>query len=118
MGGEPVEGADVAFMASGASHAASGKTDAQGKFSLTTLEKPGAVPGTHTVTISKYESASTTAMKPEDYMAQMQPGSAQAPEGPKSLLPKKYADPANSGLSATVKEDGENDFTFELEPGE
>jgi len=118
MGGEPVEGADVNFMAGGASHAASGKTDAQGKFSLKTLDKEGAVVGTHTVTVAKYDSADTTEMTPEDYTKQMEAGSTAPPSGPESSLPAKYADPANSGLSETVEDGGANDFTITLEPGE
>jgi hypothetical protein len=54
--GKPVEAATVAFVPEGEGRAASGMTDADGKFQLTTL-KPGdgARPGRYKVTVSKVE---------------------------------------------------------------
>ncbi len=115
LDGEPVEGATVNFLAGASAHAATGTTDAKGEFSLTTMtmDKPGAVAGTYTVTISKYPASEAAETTPDDYLAQMQSGTG-APAGPESELPAKYANPANWGFEATVEEGVENDFTFEL----
>jgi hypothetical protein len=56
--GTPVEGATVAFMASGEQKGAVGRTDASGKYTLTTLVAgDGAMAGEYAVKISKYEGA-------------------------------------------------------------
>ncbi len=56
--GKPVEGAVVVFSAPDAPRAASGKTDAEGKYKLYTYEEfDGAVSGLHEVSISKPDPA-------------------------------------------------------------
>jgi predicted small lipoprotein YifL len=118
--GEPVVGAQVSFMAEGAARAASGQTDAQGKFQLSTYgTNDGAVVGSHTVTIAKAtdESIGGAGMSPDDpdggYAAAMAQASQQATT--KSALPEKYGNPKESGLTAAVTQAGPNDFTFALE---
>lgn len=116
LDGNPVVDADVTFMAEGASHAASGKTDAQGKFSLKTMDKEGAVLGTHAVTIVKVEAGDTADMTEEDYVKQMEAskGGSTVPLESKSKLPAKYGSTETSGLTRTVKKGEKNDFKFEL----
>ena len=118
--GEPVEGATVSFMAEGAPRAATGVTNAEGKFQLTTFDvNDGAVPGTHTVTVSKME-AGTTPADPtsslDDPTALQANMDAQNSDdtGPKWLTPEKYASPTTSGLKEEVKADGENIFVIQL----
>src|SRR5687768_17292422 len=57
LGEKPVDGAVVTFHSKGGGRSASGKTDADGNFKLTTINTgDGAPPGEYTVTISKQES--------------------------------------------------------------
>lgn len=112
--GQPVEGATVTFSPAGEGRAASGITDANGRFTLTTLaSNDGAMPGTYQVGISKTEvQGAMTAEESEAYLKQHN----QPPPRPvsKDMLPAKYKNPMQSGLTATVNESGENDFTFDL----
>jgi hypothetical protein len=106
--GKGVEGASVTFApADKNGTAAYAITDAEGKFILNTFgDKDGAAAGEYTVTITKKEVETTP--NPKD------------PNGPplksveKSLIPAKYSSSGTSGLKATVKDDGENKFSFEL----
>jgi hypothetical protein len=110
--GEPVEGATVMFMASGSQErGAIGKTDTSGGFALTTFEAAdGALPGPYRVTVSK------TVV--EDAPEEVGPGDASGAEPfsgtAKDLLPTKYKDANKSGLTAEVKETGDNSVTFDL----
>lgn len=108
---QPVAGANVTFASEG-NPLALGTTDDKGVYTLTTSGNPGAVPGQHKVYISKIESSGDTSqLKPED-MASM--SGSNAPEA-KSLIPKKYNNPATSGLTATVTENAsDNVFDFPL----
>lgn len=112
--GQPVEGATVTFSPAGEGRAASGITGADGRFTLTTLTADdGAMPGTYKVGISKTDvQGAMTAEESEAYL--MQHNQAPPPPVTKELLPAKYKNPMQSGLTATVNEGGENDFTFEL----
>lgn len=115
--GAPLADAKVNFMAAGASQAATGTTDSEGKFQLTTYkENDGAVIGKHIVTITKVESGGGEGMdasNPDAAYAAAMSGAAQ----PESEIPAKYGDPAQSGLDANVTADGPNDkFTFALMP--
>ena len=103
--GSPIEGANVLFQpveGSGQTLASQSATNAEGQFELSTHVgggqfKPGIEPGKYSVTITKLDPASTTMLAP-----------------PRNLLPKKYASPQTSGLSADVVTDKENDFKFTL----
>jgi uncharacterized protein DUF6795 len=117
--GSPVEGATVSFVPTDdAGKMAAGTTDAQGKFTLTTVQAgDGAVPGAYQVAVSKIEggAAAGETQTEEEAYAQAFPGSSpeKAPEV-KDLLPAKYKDASKSGLTATVESGGGNDFPFEL----
>lgn len=117
--GQPVVGAQVTFMAPNAARAAYGKTDAEGKFRLSTFGMDdGAVAGNHTVTVAKpTESAGGEAMSPDNPDSGYAAAMAQAANRPtiKSELPDKYATPETSDLTATVTSSGPNEFTFALE---
>lgn len=109
MGGTPVDGATVTFVPSDPSgKAASGLTDASGRYSLTTFESDdGAMTGSYKVMVSKYEAAApgADADMGDDYVPPEAQGGVE-PTGPKNLLPAKYASPETSGLTATVAEGG------------
>ena len=121
--GQPVAGASVAFLGDGSSTPALGRTDAEGRFELTTFDAgDGAVVGTHKVTVAKIvppKSASTSTG-----IGSMEAAAKKASErgnempsedaGTLSLLPEKYAQAATTDLSFEVKSSGTNDFTIEL----
>jgi len=121
LDGNPVEGAQVVFICEGAPRNATGKTDAAGKFSLTTFEEgDGAVLGEHKITVSKFDSSEAPAMSASDPSADYGAAMEAAGGGDATLggmikreLPEKYGDAKTSGLSETVA-DGSNDFTLEL----
>ena len=127
---KPLEGAQVSFMGSGTQQAAVGKTDAEGRFRLTTFEPgDGAMPGEHRVTVSKVEAEGREVMQiqnPQDsneiYSKFFQPGvdpakRAKALSGrAKETLPQRYAGYDTSGLSVRVEKGQDNDFVFHLEP--
>jgi hypothetical protein len=111
--GEPVEGAVVAFQSENATKLATGTTDPQGRFELSTYEPgDGAVPGKHKVTVTKIAQAgggsSGTASMEEAYQ------STQAPAEAKNQLPSKYEVAGTSPLEFTVSADDTNDFKIEL----
>ncbi len=122
--GAPLEGASVVFVATGDGQAASGTTDASGKYSLSTFGgDDGAVAGQYGVKIIKMEGGAAPvggggedSQESDAYEAAMQgaPPEADGTEEPKNLLPEKYADVSTSGFSETVAE-SDNVFDFELE---
>lgn len=99
--GIPLPDAVVTFMPEYGRHA-SGITDAQGKFTLSTFAPAdGALEGRHIVTI-----AETAREMPE--------GDYSIPAETNQRMPGRYAEPAESGLVADVKTNSNNDFTFQL----
>jgi hypothetical protein len=120
---QPVSGASVAFLGDGNIPPALGRTDAEGRFELTTSDPgDGAVPGLHKVTVSKIvasskPSSATGAASMEDMAKKAAARGNQPPpedSGPTSLLPEKYSQAASTDLSYEVKESGTNDFNIEL----
>lgn len=122
MAGAPVASAIVTFSPGGKQPAANGRTDAEGKYTLTTYDPgDGAAPGDYTVLVTKEGASATSAMptghdptgaKPVDSAAMH---SAQKVAGPTGLLPSKYSAATSSDLKVTVK-DGDNDIPLELKP--
>lgn len=116
--GAPLEGATVVFspMDQGSGRAASGKTDATGKFTLSTL-KPGdgALPGEYAVAVTKMETEGKplTDEEAREYYNKYQ----KPPPAPttKSAIPEKYSVAATSGLKATVKKGDKNEFSFDCD---
>jgi hypothetical protein len=119
--GQPVAGATVKFSMADGSRSAVGMTDDRGKYTLMTFSPgDGAVPGEYNVSIAKYDRpaaasgssgnvADTGDEPPEE--PETGPAGDDEAEGPKTLLPEKYADPKTSGLKATVAEaSNEHDF--------
>lgn len=99
--GAPLPAAVVTFLPS-QGRPATGTTDEQGRFRLTTLAPgDGAVPGEHTVLVSKSEPAAADPKNPY------------AP--PRSLIPESYGRQDKSNLKASVAPGKKNEFRFELE---
>ncbi len=116
--GAPLEGATVVFSPADqtSGRAASGKTDAGGKFTLSTL-KPGdgALPGEYSVAVTKMETEGKplTDEEARQYYNKYQ----KPPPAPKSksAIPEKYSVAATSGLKATVKKGDKNEFSFDCD---
>lgn len=119
--GKPVEGITVSFRPkdpNSGQRPANGETDSDGRYELTTFSRgDGATAGEFGVTLLKF------AARQED----TSPKQSNAGKGrnesdiwnpappPANQLPKKYADPKTSGMSAVVTPDGENLFDFSIE---
>jgi hypothetical protein len=124
LDGTPVAGATVTFMSTGPDGlSAVGRTDDKGIYTLTAIGGGesgegeiggGAMPGNYIVGIRK--ATATVGLSAEEADEQgvdykpMQPGEAPTLQ---FLIPKKYQNPKDSGLTATVT-DGDNDIPFEL----
>ncbi len=97
-----VDGAKVMFMAPNAPPA-TGTTDAQGKFTLTTFENgDGAAEGSYKVSITKRQEVPDPKQPDSPYKLT------------KDLLPVRYSNPTQTDLTAEVKAGQPNDFKFEL----
>jgi len=114
--GKPLEGATVKFMPEGEGRPATGTTDAEGRFTLTTFEKgDGAVVGDHVVTVSKYAKPTVQPIKSDENGVRFRSlAEEQAYYNPPSLLPERYGNEVQSPLRATVQSGETNDITLEL----
>jgi hypothetical protein len=132
--GKPVEGASVVFLAPDGARQASGVTDENGNFALSTYTyRDGATIGSNIVLVSKVKvdlssgvGASALNGPPpttgsdkmiSSYVSQMDPSKKNATpktESIEHLVPAKYSNPKTSPLKADVKEGGPNQFVFEL----
>lgn len=105
LAGKPVPDATVQFKPE-KGRPATGKTNAQGEFSLTTFNtNDGALEGRHQVTVTASVAEQVVSNTPEDLK--------KIDEAAKAV-PAKYGDPKTSGLVNTVEKDGKNFFTIEL----
>ncbi len=105
LDGKPVAEAGVLFKPAGPGDLppATATTDAEGKFSLATLNKPGAALGEYQVSVVKNKTTNVGEF------------GAVGPGGPKVewVVPQRYGIPENSGLKATVTEK-DREFKFDL----
>jgi hypothetical protein len=129
--GRPLAGASVSFVPE-KGPIATGTTDLEGKFKLSTGGQSGAAIGNGKFTVSAYEGGAApvsenmmpTSKEDEKKFQQMMmdkmkgsgTGSAAGgPAGPKSLIPERYSKEATSDLSFKVEKDAsKNQFTLEL----
>ena len=116
--GKPVAGVDVAFRpenSAGGQKPANGKTDSEGRYTLTTFSfGDGAMEGTYRVTLSKFDAVSGD-IADVDNDAYV-PASASGPQKlPENQLPEDLSDPEKSGLTATIDPAAkENVFDFSI----
>lgn len=108
LSGAPVADAMVTFLPDGGGLGAVGKTDAEGRYLLTTFQRhDGAMAGTYKVTVVK--------RGPEG----PEPGPdyrGPRPEAPKHVLPARYASATSSELTASVAAGVPNTCDFVLSP--
>lgn len=112
---KPISGAMVTFQVEG-KPLATGQTNAEGKFVITTGGRPGAPLGDAKVGIAKTAAGTQdmTSMKPDDMRAMQMANKNRVPDV-KPEIPVKYGDPQNSKLVATLSANGdENVFEFRL----
>jgi hypothetical protein len=103
--GDPLEGATVVFVPD-SGLPATGITDAEGRFTWNTRGDSGAVVGLGKVTI--------TAVEQLIVVEGREPTAEELANMSRSLLPEKYGHPTTSELSAEVKADEKNEFTYKL----
>ena len=97
--GQPEAGVVVSFDSQSHNVTASGFTNADGVFTLQTYtSRDGAVAGDHVVRLEKRVAKDPSAEVLVEVV----------------VLPPIYANPAKSGLKATVTDKGPNDFLFEV----
>lgn len=100
--GEPVPKGTVTFL-SDKGQPATGAIQPDGTYTLSTFaEKDGALPGHHQVQVIANDGDPT-----------MMPGSSPGYKPPRDLVPKKYNNPATSGLTADVAR-GKPTIDFDL----
>jgi hypothetical protein len=131
--GSAVEGATVSLMSAeskGSGWTCAGKTDAAGKFTITTVFAPGTEgkgvpPGDYTAVVTKFEAATSSPAGPSGDMKAYQEsyekknaeakaaGQAPASSGPKNLVPLKYAADGTSDLKG-IKIEAAGNTNIEL----
>jgi hypothetical protein len=111
--GQPLADASIGFYPDNPeSRTATARTDANGKFVMTTLNfGDGVAPGEYKVTITKFsEPKIKETNSEEEYIKE----SSKAKDEVKSLIPEKYGTFGHSGLTATVPKKGIKTLKFEL----
>ena len=102
-GGQPVAGAVITFHPNDGGKYAQAYTDDAGDFDVSIYvgneTKRGMPAGEYAVSIEQFENSAQRSTMSR----------------PKNLLPKKYASPQQSKLSAKVSADGPNEFQFKLD---
>ena len=116
LDGKPLAGANIRFFSEDQSaETATGVTDGEGKFQLTTYNtNDGAVPGAYKVAVSMIQSGQAGNV-PETEPDALNPPPAEMaePDSGESSIPPQYLSPDTSPLKQTVME-GPNEFTIEL----
>jgi hypothetical protein len=100
--GKPVADCAVLFVPVAGGPAASGVTDAEGRFQLTTTNRPGAPVGDYTVTITKQQVTDVVDKATGNHSLRIN-----------WQTPQKYGRPETSGIRKTVSPQS-REFSFDL----
>lgn len=121
LNGKPLPNAGVIFNpkdVASTTKLATGRTDAQGRFTLQTSERPGAMPSDYQVAIYATEEPPQNTTRPDDFRMRPteRPPGEPPPElkPPKLLIPERYTKPKESGLAFTVSATTRNEFDIKL----
>ena len=107
---KPIPGADIIMMSDASSAPSLARTDEQGRFTVTTDGKPGALVGTYRVAITA--ARNKRAVSPGEALSLT---SEQIAANREDLIPIKYNNFESSGLTATVTDNpAANEFGFDL----
>jgi len=119
--GTPMEGVTVVFNPDAGGRAASGLTDAQGVYKMTTeIAGDGALPGQYKIAVSKHENLADDLPKdvdpndPKSLDAIYSKVDTRKVAKSKSFIAAMYQNPAGSGLTAQVTAAGPNKFDFDV----
>jgi hypothetical protein len=108
--GRPLPEADVVFVPNDGGLPSIGRTDSEGRFSLTTSGRPGAPLGSFQVAITAVRQK--RAVSPGEAASMT---TAQIESNHEQLIPLKYNNLITSGLTADVADNEQaNAFTFDL----
>jgi hypothetical protein len=109
--GKPIPGADIIMMSDASSSPSIARTDDQGRFTVTTDGKPGALVGSYRVAITAARNK-----KEVSPGAALSMTSEQIAANREDLIPIKYNNFESSGLTADVGKDAAaNDYRFDLQ---
>ena len=107
---KPVAEADIVFIPDAGGPFVLGRSDAQGKFVLSTDGKPGALAGAYKIGINAMRQKRHVSEKEAPTMTD-----AQIAANHESVIPRKYNHQITSGLTATVSDDPKaNQFNLDL----
>ena len=119
--GKPMEGVMVIFHPDQGERAASGRTNANGEFKLTTeLSNDGALPGSYKISVSKHVNEKDdvpTKVDPNDRAsldAVYSKVDARKKTVSQNFVGQMYENHLGSGLVATVEKGKDNNFKFEV----
>jgi hypothetical protein len=120
LNGHSLEGATITLVPSilnpQSARAASGLSDANGKFQLTTLNSgDGVFPGDYTVYVSKIISEGDILSPSEIRNRGLLSEQLSEITKPKQMIPEKYTLPETSGLTITVKPGRNPDLVIDIE---
>lgn len=113
LDGEPMPYVGVVFHPQ-VGPIATGNTDAEGRFSMTTARQKGALVGEHIVTVAGGSGSGVAYSKGQGNTIGA-PIKRRGQQVGRPRLSSRYASPTTSDLRVTVKAGEKNDFTFELE---
>ncbi|QDU37070.1 hypothetical protein Mal4_13730 [Maioricimonas rarisocia] len=112
LDGQPLPDAVITFHPQEAGkNGAFGQTNESGEFTLTSGKKPGIIPGSYKVTISRIVAKDGASVSPEEGMdIEQLMMSGQASES----IPEKYSSPQQTQLTADITESPDTPPSFEL----
>ena len=119
LDGEPVAGAKVTFLPAGPGIPATGTTDATGRYELRIGSGRTGVPrGRYGVTVSKLKVSTVTQGGAHigTGAVETEPTSDGLVQVIEHVVPRRYADPATSGLEIDVTSAGEHALALRTEP--
>ena len=115
LGGEPVGGAIVGFALVDGTAVYNAHTDARGAFSMNYSNSvEGIPPGEYRVSVRSLSDLAPYGLGVPAGHVPGQPNRRKERKRIPSKIPQQYHDSSKSGLTASVRDDDDNEFTFAL----